>query len=123
MTFRGRDTLFLGVILAVAAVIYIWAITPKGFGYYHDDGIYVTTAKSLATGQGYRIISLPGEPVETKSPPLYPFLLSLVWRLDPAFPENLMGMMLLSVGAAMASLALAWFYLRRRGYASGWQAL
>ena len=123
MKFRGRATLFLGVVLSASAVIYIWAITPNGFGYYHDDGIYVTAAKSLATGHGYRIISLPGDPVETKSPPLYPFLLSLVWRLDPAFPENLVPMMLLSVGAAMASLALSWFYLQRRGYASSWQAL
>src|SRR6516225_8829908 len=123
MKFRGRATLFLGVVLSASGVIYIWAITPNGFGYYHDDGIYVTAAKSLATGHGYRIISLPGDPVETKSPPLYPFLLSLVWRLDPAFPENLVPMMLLSVGAAMASLALSWFYLQRRGYASSWQAL
>ena len=123
MKSRGRATLFLGVILTGSAVIYIWAITTNGFGYYHDDGIYVTLAKSLATGQGYRIISLPGEPVETKSPPVYPFLLSLVWRLYPSFPQNLIPIMLLSAGAAMASLALAWLYLQRRGYASSWDAL
>ena len=57
--------------------------------FYHDDAIYCATAKSLATGAGYRIASLPTEPYQTKYPPLYPALLSLVWRIDPAFPSNL----------------------------------
>src|SRR5260370_1317089 len=42
-----------------------------------DDGIYLVCAKSLAEGSGYRILSLPGQPNQTKYPPLYPWLLSL----------------------------------------------
>lgn len=113
----------LAAILAGASLLYISALAPRSFGFYHDDGIYVTTAKSLATGQGYRIISLPYEPAQTKYPPFYPFLLSLVWRLYPHFPDNLPAMMMLSVLATLASLALSWLYLTKYGYASQWQAL
>ena len=59
------------------------------FGDFHDDSIYYVTAKSLAGGGGYRIESLPGEPAQTKYPPLYPLLLSIAWKFDPQFPRNL----------------------------------
>jgi len=65
-------------------------------GIYHDDSIYWVAAKSLASGSGYRIESLPDQPYQTKYPPLYPALLSLVWRLNPAFPDNLKLAMLLN---------------------------
>jgi len=58
-------------------------------GIYHDDSIYWVTAKSLASGAGYRIESLPGQPHQTKYPPMLPALLALVWRLAPEFPANL----------------------------------
>ncbi len=58
-------------------------------GQYHDDTIYWATAKSLADGAGYRIISLPEQPVQTKYPPLYPLFLAAVWKIQPSFPENL----------------------------------
>ena len=115
--------LVLVVALIAACLIYLAALTPDSFGFYHDDGIYVTTAKALATGRGYRIISLPSEPVQTKYPPFYPFLLSLIWRVNPHFPSNILPMMLLSVLATLACLALAWFYLTKYCYASRWQAL
>src|SRR5260370_34213714 len=64
------------------------------FGHLHDDSIYFVCAKSLATGEGYRILSLPGRPYQTKYPPLLPALLSLIWRIDLRFPENLQLTML-----------------------------
>ena len=36
---------------------------------------------------GYRIISLPGEPYQTKYPFLYSYLLSWAWSLNPQFPD------------------------------------
>ncbi|MGH9671923.1 MAG: hypothetical protein ACRD44_01985, partial [Bryobacteraceae bacterium] len=65
-------------------------------GIYHDDSLYWVTAKSLASSNGYRIESLPGQPHQTKYPPLYPALLSIVWRLFPEFPANLPWAMLLN---------------------------
>lgn len=89
------------------------------FGDFHDDSIYYVTAKSLASGGGYRIESLPAEPAQTKYPPLYPLLLSLAWRLDPQFPRNL------SIAAWISWLALpaVMFQLpalfRRLGFSTG----
>ena len=59
------------------------------FGRFHDDSIYFSTAKALAQGQGYRLISFPGSPPQTKYPILYPWLLSWVWTHYPSFPANL----------------------------------
>lgn len=58
-------------------------------GFYHDDSIYWISGRSLATGNGYRIESLPGQPYQTKYPPLYSALLAGIWKLDPQFPSNL----------------------------------
>ncbi len=57
-------------------------------GVFHDDSMYVILARSLATGQGYRYLNLPGAPVATHFPPGYPALLALVWRVMPSFPAN-----------------------------------
>lgn len=63
-------------------------------GYFHDDGMYLLGAKTLAESGAYRIPNLPETPAQTKYPPLFPLLLSLVWRWDPGFPENLPWMLL-----------------------------
>ena len=44
------------------------------FGYLHDDGLQYLTARSVASGNGYRIQSLPENPAETKFPPLIPYI-------------------------------------------------
>ncbi|MDW8131015.1 MAG: glycosyltransferase family 39 protein, partial [Bryobacterales bacterium] len=61
----------------------------KHFGSTVDDGIYWVTAKALAERAGYRIVSLPSEPWQTKYPPLYPAYLALAWKIKPEFPDNL----------------------------------
>ena len=119
----ARIGLILSLVLVVAGLLYFAALSPENFGRAHDDSIYVTTAKALATGEGYRIISLPYEPAQTKYPPFYPFLLSLIWRAYPQFPQNLMPMMLLTVAATLGFLALSYFYLVRQNYSSRCQAL
>lgn len=118
-----RLTVLLSVVLLASLAFYLSALRTDRFGAYHDDGIYVATAKSLADGQGYRIVSLPGDPAETKYPPLYPALLSVVWRVHPAFPDNLRWMMLLSVAATMAFLILTRSYLVKNSYATQCQSL
>jgi len=64
-------------------------------GYFQDDSLYLTSAKSIVEGNGYKIASLPGQPYQTKYPPLFSLLLALVWKLDSSFPENLSKVMLL----------------------------
>jgi len=109
-------------VLITAAIVYLVLIRPYSFGSYHDDGMYAVLAKSLASGEGYRVISLPQEPNQTKSPPLYPILLSLLWRVFPNFPQNVSVLMLLSVAASIGFLAMSWRYLTAHRYVSLGQA-
>jgi len=113
------------IVIFVAGIflLYFASSQPDRFGFYRDDSMYVVMGKALATGQGYRIISLPNEPLQTKSPPLYPFLLSLIWKLTPEFPQNLTVMMLLSSAITILFLGFTFVYLVRHGYAYKWQAL
>ena len=86
----------------------------------HDDGLYLVGAKSFATGQGHRIISLPGSPWQTKYPPLYPLLLSVVWRVWPDFPENLKLATVLSWLFLPPLLLLVRVLYRRYGFRTRW---
>src|SRR5258708_20535093 len=68
----------------------VYSFQPREFfDFYHDDGIYFTTAKALAAGCGYIIPSFPGGLPQTKYPVLYPLILAGVLRIWPAYPANL----------------------------------
>lgn len=82
---RSRAPVIAGLVTCIAAVL---AIGPWPVGIFQDDGIYVILAKSLATGEGYRYLNLPGAPNATHFPPGYPLLLALLWKASPAFPAN-----------------------------------
>ena len=43
-------------------------MVPGVCGVYHDDGVYISTAKALTQANGYRLINLPDSPPETKYP-------------------------------------------------------
>jgi hypothetical protein len=81
-------------------------------GAYHDDGIYWVTAKSLATGQGYRQTHLPGEPFQTKYPPVYPVMLAPAWWTPD--PENVA--LALTWMTLPVFLVLSWLLLRRLAF-------
>jgi hypothetical protein len=84
-----KPLIYIGLLLVPSvAFLACFSDVPR-FGNLHDDSIYYVSAKSLADGGGYRIESLPGEPAQTKYPPLYPLLLSIAWRINPEFPSNL----------------------------------
>ena len=121
---RSRSVkILLFVILSTVLFLYSAMISPARFGDYGDDGIYVSAAKALATGQGYRMISLPQEKAQTQVPPFYPILLSLIWRLNPRFPENIPWMMTLSLIATLALLTLTYRYLTKFEYTTHWPAI
>ena len=103
---------FFRAVLVLAGALLVWAyaicISLPSAGVFHDDGIYVVTARALAEGQGYRIISLPESPLQTKYPILFPWLLSLIWRIAPAFPDNLPLLRIVPVAATVVWLWLSW---------------
>jgi hypothetical protein len=99
--------MLLAAVIALAGGLV--AYSPAPVGVFWDDAVYVISAKALATGEGYRYIHLPGAPAATHYPPLWPWILSLVWRVGPEFPENVRLMkalnpLFLGVGAAGTAL-------------------
>ncbi len=104
---RRRLPLILGGLAFLVLAPQYWvALHTPAVGIYHDDSIYLLTAKSLAEGHGYRIPSTPTNMVQTKYPILYPAILSLVWRLCPDFPANVIWFKALSL-----TFCLGWLWL------------
>ena len=111
-----RDKLMAFLLAAVVLAVGYWWMVGGVCGIYHDDAIYVSTAKALASGQGYRLINLPGAPFQTKYPILYPAILALIWKLWPSFPNNLWAMQVLSLLTAGGMAGLSYLYLVRFCY-------
>jgi hypothetical protein len=109
-----RHDYAVAIALAALTVIAGAAVITFGVcGVYHDDAVYVSTAKALAEGRGYRLINLPAAPLQTRYPILYPAGLAIIWRSWPAFPANLAVLQSVSVVMSAASIALGYLYARR----------
>jgi hypothetical protein len=57
--------------------------------FFFDDAVYLLVAKAIASGQGFVYPHLPGTPAAIHYPPLFPLILSGIWRVLPEFPANL----------------------------------
>ena len=79
-----------------------------------DDGWYILLAKSLADGTGYRMISSPFQDVVPLYPPGFPALLSLVFQVNPVFPQNVWLLKSVSIAAMLAVGVLTYWYLKGR---------
>jgi len=105
------------IFLSMFVVSFAFCI-PEVAGTFHDDAVYITISKSLAECHGYKIVSFPGEPAQTKYPILYPLILATIWTALPQFPKNLLALQLVSVLSASLFLSLSYLYLVRFSYAS-----
>jgi hypothetical protein len=92
------------VVALIVFAVALWAQTDALAGVFYDDGIYLVGAKALATGTGYRNIHLPEPFPIVHYPFLYSAMLSLLWRVWPAFPQNL-ALFALFDAAALAGAA------------------
>ncbi len=110
--------LLLFLLLPSAVFLARFSDLPR-FGEVHDDALYFVGAKGLADGHGYVIESLPGEPAQTKYPPLYPLLLSVAWRVNSTFPDNLaIAGWLTWLALPVIVLQLAWVF-PKLGFSKG----
>jgi hypothetical protein len=83
--------------LCLPTLLFVWINRDvPHFGVLQDDGMYLIDGKALAEGAGYRILSLPAQPYDTRYPPLYPLYLSLAWRAAPSYPATLAVAVMLS---------------------------
>jgi hypothetical protein len=115
----------LVVILSPSAYLCWQARDGSQLGYFQDDELYLTAAKSLVETGTYKIPSLPTQPYQTKYPPLYPMLLAAVWKLSPAFPSNLPWFVLLDwfVWAGFLTVAFTAFRRLQLHWMAQWGAL
>ena len=103
----------LTVILVLHAVA-IQRLHPENyFGMHQDDSVYLSSAHSIAEGDGYVLPSVPGTPPATKYPVLYPWMLSWIWRANIPFPANIRTAIAISEFFTLAFGALAFLLLRR----------
>jgi hypothetical protein len=82
-------------------------------GLFIDDAYYVLLAKALATGQGYQLINLPSPSGFPVYPPVYPWLLSLIYRISPHFPNNITILKTVSVSAMFGVGLVSYLHLMR----------
>jgi hypothetical protein len=96
----------LGVGLAIVNSL------PVGVAF--DDGMYVVLAKSIATGQGYRWLHVPGAPPATHFPPGYPVLLALLWTTVASFPAKILVFKIANACLLAAGAVGLAVFLRKR---------
>ncbi len=114
-----RRVSLVGAILALAllpSLVFLRnSLDVPTLGYFHDDAFYLVAGKSLAEGNGYRVLSLPGQPYQTKPPPLFPMILSAAWRWGPAYPANLSWAVILAWLPLPIILGLCYLLFREYG--------
>ena len=71
------------IIIVIAIVFALLKYSHIPVGSFFDDAHYIVLAKSLYSGQGYRLISFPGAPIENAFPPGWPLLLGLFFQFAP----------------------------------------
>lgn len=115
---RKHDWLVAAALAALLVLLGSFQMIPDVCGVYHDDAIYISTAKALSEGQGYRLINLPNSPLQTKYPIFYPALLAITWKFWPSFPDNLLAMKWLTLLIGAATVGLAYLYMVNCNYFS-----
>ncbi|MFN0110800.1 MAG: hypothetical protein ACKVZH_18220 [Blastocatellia bacterium] len=95
-----RNFVFASFAIALAVFLAVYLLRlDRIVGLFVDDAWYALLAKSLATGQGYQLINSPSPGILPVYPPIYPFLMSLAYRLWPSFPNNVLLLKSVSVVA------------------------
>jgi hypothetical protein len=98
--------------LLVCLLIYLLRLD-RVVGLFVDDAWYVLLAKALATGQGYSLLNSPTPGILPLYPPAFPFVLSLVFRLAPDFPQNIYLLKAVSIASMLGAGWLTYRYFQR----------
>ena len=121
---REQQRWYIALAAVVLGVVLIYLLRmDRVVGLYGDDAWYVLLAKALATGQGYTLTNSPSAQIMPLYPPGFPFLLSLLWRVSGAFPQNVWLLKSLSVVAMFAVGLVVYWHFHRDRELTRWQAL
>jgi hypothetical protein len=111
----------LAALLVLAVVL--WIPVMRGpIDLRWDAGVYYILGTSLAQGQGYRILSEPGDPQAVEYPPLLPLLVAGHQRVLGTSDPVVVGKWLRVTFELMLLAAVAVTYVLGRRWLSPWQA-
>ena len=107
---------YWGEAVVIALALLLWVPRLSGpIDLRWDAGVYYVLGTSLATGQGYRIVSEPGSPEAVQYPPLLPAIVALhQWMLGTTNPEVVAPWLRKFNAAVFVLFALAALTLARR---------
>ena len=107
---------YWGEAVIVALALLLWVPRLSGpIDLRWDAGVYYVLGTSLATGQGYRIVSEPGSPEAVQYPPLLPAIVALhQWMLGTTNPDVVAPWLRKFNAAVFVLFALAALILARR---------
>jgi hypothetical protein len=109
--------------LAVYVLLSVLLFDPKLYT-GGDNAVYLVLARSLATGQGFTNLHLPGKPAQTDYPPGFPALLAAQQCLfGPGVIKSKLLVMLFGLGAALYTFLLLQRTLGAYGRHAAWFAL
>lgn len=80
-----------------------------------DTSIYLSGAKSLAEGNGYRFAAHANTPRITMVPPLQSLFLAGWWKALPSFPQNMDGLYVGMILLAIVNFSLVLCYWGKQG--------
>ncbi len=114
----SRRSLAIGIaLLSIPSFVFIWLNRDiPHFGIIEDDGLYLIGAKTIAEGAPYRILSLPGEPYQSKYPPAYPLYLAIAWKAGSTLASRMALALILNWLCLPAAMILFHLWLRRHGF-------
>ena len=119
----GKDDRRPFAALLILAVILWIPLTPRGpIDLRWDAGVYYILGTSIAQGQGYRLLSEPGDPQAIQYPPLLPLLVAGHQRLLGTDDPVVVGEWLRITFALMLLVVVAMAYVLARRWLSPWQA-
>ena len=109
-----RRRLLVEAVVAALLVLCVYvALRPdpvRSLGTMYDDGVYVSLAKAIGTGQGYHSIHLVGAPVHEKFPPGVPLVYALAWGITGSLDGTLwLGLWLTICAVALGAGFLFWY--------------
>lgn len=101
----------VGIAALFTLIVGLSTMTSEIVGIFFDDAVYLLVGKAIAAGEGLVYPHLPGTPAAIHYPPVFPLLLSLIWRVAPEFPANVVWFKLLNpvlvAGAAAGAVRVA----------------
>jgi hypothetical protein len=106
----GAGSPLIVMSVLVVAAIYVLRLD-RVVGLIVDDAWYVLLAQALAQGHGYTMVNAPTPGLMPIDPPGFAAFLSLVFRLTPQFPDNVVALKVVSVVAMMGVGAVCFQYL------------